>query len=316
MHFVSGAAVSRILTFPILIAAMEEAHRRPKAEMLDGFLGDETAQFVVRSAVDRGRYMASKMFTSFPANLEGGEMPAVQAVCVLFDGADGRPLAVIDGTAVTHWRTAADSALGAKFLAPLNPEVLLVVGAGEIAPWLVRAHRTVRPSLRRVIIWNRTSARAAALAALLRGEGVEAEATADLDAATPIADVVTTCTRSHEPLIKGVNLRPGVHLDLVGSYTPQTRETDDDAARRSRIFVDRRESAFRGVGDILQPIESGAIEESDLLDLYDLAAGAPGRRSDTDITFFKNAGGGHLDLMTCEVVFQQLATRPLWKGDL
>src|SRR3954447_10180149 len=112
MHFVSGAAVSRILTFPILIAAMEEAHRRPKAEMLDGFFGDETAQFVVRSAVDRGRYMASKMLTSFPTNLEGGKMLAVQAVCGLFDGADVRPLPVIGSTAVTHCGTAADSALG------------------------------------------------------------------------------------------------------------------------------------------------------------------------------------------------------------
>jgi ornithine cyclodeaminase/alanine dehydrogenase-like protein (mu-crystallin family) len=310
MHFVSGADVSRILTFPLLIAAMENAHRRPKAEVLDGFLGDEKAQYVIRSAVERGRYMASKMFTSFPANLAAGKMPAVQAVCVLFDGSNGRPLAVIDGTAITHWRTAADSALGAKFLAPENPEILLAVGAGEMAEWLVRAHRTVRPSLRRVLIWNRTMARAAALAARLREAGIEAEVTSALDAATGVADVITTCTRSHEPLIKGANLRPGTHLDLVGGYTPQTREADDEAARRARIFVDRRESALHGVGDILQPIASGAIEESDVLgDLYDLAAGAAGRQSASDITFFKNAGGGHLDLMACEAVFQHLGAR-------
>ncbi|MBV9395198.1 MAG: dehydrogenase [Methylobacteriaceae bacterium] len=307
MHFVSGADVSRILTFPILIAAMEAAHRRPKADVLDAFLGDENAQFVIRSAVDRGRYMATKMFTSFPANLEGGKMPAVQAVCVLFDGSDGRPLATIDGTAITHWRTAADSALGAKFLAPPDPEVLLVVGAGEMAPWLVRAHRTVRPSLDRVIIWNRTIARAEALATRLRQDGLSAEATSDLDGATRLADMITACTRSHEPLIKGKNLRVGVHLDLVGGYTPQTREADDEAARRARIFVDRRESAFHGVGDILQPIASGAINEADILgDLYDLAGGATGRQSAEDITLFKNAGGGHLDLMTCAVIVEQL----------
>jgi ornithine cyclodeaminase/alanine dehydrogenase-like protein (mu-crystallin family) len=310
MHFVSDAEVTRVLTFPILIAAMEKAHRRPKIEVLDGFLGSENGQYVIRSAVDRGRYMASKMFTSFPANLAGGKMPAVQAVCVLFDGSNGRPLAVIDGTAITHWRTAADSALGAKFLAPLQPEVLLVVGAGEMAPWLVRAHRTVRPSLRRVIIWNRTVQRASALAAALREAGIEAQATADLDGATRRADVITTCTRSHAPLIKGANLRPGVHLDLVGGYTPETREADDEAARRARIFVDRRESAFHGVGDILQPIASGAISKSDVLgDLYDLAGGAAGRQSPADITFFKNAGGGHFDLMTCEAVFQQLGAK-------
>jgi ornithine cyclodeaminase/alanine dehydrogenase-like protein (mu-crystallin family) len=242
MKFVNDEEVTRVLTFPVLIAAMEEAHRRPKVEVLDGYLGDEKQQYVIRSAVDRGRYMASKMFTSFPANLADGKMPAVQAICVLFDGSNGRPLAAIDGTEVTHWRTAADSALGAKFLAPPNPETLLVVGAGEMSRWLIQAHRTVRPSLRRVIIWNRTVGRAAHLAERLGKEGIEAQTTTDLDGATREADLITACTRSHTPLIKGANLKPGVHLDLVDGYTPQTREADDAAARRSRVFVDRRNS--------------------------------------------------------------------------
>lgn len=311
LHFVSDTDVTRVLTFPILIAALEEAHRRPKMEVLDAFLGGEGAQYVVRNAVDPGRYMASKMFTSFPANLAGGKMPAVQAVCVLFDGTNGKPLAAMDGTEITHWRTAADSALGTKLLAPPSPETLLCAGAGEMSEWLIRGHRTVRPSLERVLIWNRSPERAADLARRLAKDGVKAETITDLDAATREADVITTCTRAHQPLIKGRNLRPGTHLDLVGGYTPQTREADDDAARLSRVFVDRRESAFHGVGDILQPIASGAISETDVLgDLYDLASGsAQGRISPSDITFFKNAGGGHLDLMTCEAVFKQLGTR-------
>jgi ornithine cyclodeaminase/alanine dehydrogenase-like protein (mu-crystallin family) len=177
-----------------------------------------------------------------------------------------------------------------------------------MAHWLVRGHRTVRPSLKRVRIWNRTIARAEELAAQLEGEGIAAEAVTDLDAATREADIITTCTRSRAPLVKGANLKPGTHLDLVGGFTPDTRESDDEAAQRSRIFVDRRESAFDGVGDILQPIASGAIKESDVLgDHYDLAGGkVKGRLSDSDITFFKNAGGGHLDLMTCETVLAQL----------
>src|SRR5262249_44036136 len=152
--------VTRVLTFPMLISAIEEAHRRQKIEVLDGYLGSEKEQYVVRSAVDPGRYMATKMFTSFPANLATGIMPAVQAVCVLFDGSDGRPLAVMDGTEITHWRTAADSALGAKFLAQPKPESILVVGAGEMSRWLIRAHKAVRPSLEHVFIWNRTAERA------------------------------------------------------------------------------------------------------------------------------------------------------------
>jgi ornithine cyclodeaminase len=310
MRFVDAAEVRRVLTFPILVAALEAAHRRPKIEVQDGFLGTEKEQYFVRHAVDRGRFMASKLITSFPANLAGGKLPTVQAVCVLFDGTNGRPLVVIDGTEITYWRTAADSALGAKLLAPPEPQTLLVVGAGEMSKWLTRAHRTVRPSLRRVLIWNRTPERAAEVAALLAQEGIAVEVTRDLEAASRTADIITTCTRSHEPMIKGDNLKPGVHLDLVGGYTPETREADDEAVRRALVFVDRRESAS-GVGDILQPITNGVIGEIDVLgDLYDLVGGTvAGRRSPDDITFFKNAGGGHLDLMTSEVVFQQLGTK-------
>jgi ornithine cyclodeaminase/alanine dehydrogenase-like protein (mu-crystallin family) len=310
MRFVDAAEVRRLLSFPVLIDALEVAHRRSKIEVLDGMLGSEKELYFARSAVDARRFMASKLITSFPANLAAAKLPAVQAVCVLFDGSNGRPLAVIDGTEVTYWRTAADSGLGARLLAPPSPQTLLVVGAGQMSRWLVRAHRTARPSLQRVLIWNRTPERAAEVAASLTQEGIAAEAAADLDAATRLADIITTCTRSHVPLVKGANLKPGTHLDLVGGYTPQTREADDEAAGRSVIFVDRRESAFHGVGDILSPIASGAIKESDVQgDLYDLVPGKiAGRRSPADITFFKNAGGGHLDLMTCEVVYRLLAS--------
>jgi ornithine cyclodeaminase/alanine dehydrogenase-like protein (mu-crystallin family) len=309
MRFIDAEEIRRVLDFPILIAALEAAHRRPKIEVQDAHLGTEAANYFVRHAVDQGRYMASKLITSFPANLSGGKLPAVQAVCVLFDGADGRPLAVMDGTEITYWRTAADSALGAKYLGPESPETLLAAGAGGLSRWLIRAHRTVRPSLNRVLVWNRTLSRAEALAAELTRDGLEARAVSNLAAATREADVITCSTRSHKPLIEGGNLKPGTHLDLVGGYTPKTREADDEAVRRGLLFVDRRESAFDGVGDILQPIASGAIKKSDVLgDLYDLAAGAvPGRRSPEEITVFKNAGGAHLDLMTCETVFSLLA---------
>ena len=306
MRFVDADEIRRVLTFPKLIAGMEAAHRRPKIDVVDASLGSEAGHYFVRHAVDPGRLMASKMFTSFPQNLTKN-IPAVQAVCVVFDGTNGSPLAVLDGTEITYWRTAADSAHGAKILARPDASTLLVVGAGGMSRRLVHAHRSVRPSLKRVLIWNRTVARAQEVADDLKRDGIDALVARELDAATREADVISACTRSHEPLIKGANLKPGAHLDLVGGYTPQTREADDEAARRSLIFVDRRESAFH-VGDILQPIASSAIKESDVLgDLYDLASGrVVGRRSKNDITFFKNAGGGHLDLMTCEVVLREL----------
>lgn len=310
MRFVTAEEIHRVLTFEAVVRAMEAGHRRPRMETRDLGMGDEKAYYVVRSAVDRGRALGSKLYTSFPDNLTSGQdgLPAVQGMYVLFDGTNGRPVAALDGTAITWWKTAADSALGARMLAPGTPDTLTLVGAGAMAPWLVRAHRFARPSIARVLVWNRTRERAEDLAARLRGEGIAAERVADLETAIREAQVITSATRTHAPLIEGAWLRPGTHLDLVGGYTPETREADDEAARRARIFVDRRESAFQGVGDILQPIASGAIREADVLgDLYDLiGGGVPGRVASHDITLFKNAGGGHLDLMTAQAVMSEL----------
>jgi ornithine cyclodeaminase/alanine dehydrogenase-like protein (mu-crystallin family) len=310
-RFISANEIRSVLSFPALIAAFEIGHRRPKMEVQNGLLGNESEQYFVRHAVDTGRYMASKLITSFPGNLREGLLPAVQALCLLFDGRTGGPLGILDGTELTYWRTAADSALGTKLLAGIEPSTLLIVGAGAMAPHLIRAHRSVRPGLKRILIWNRTPARATSLAAQLVNEGIAAESTDDLTGATKTADIICACTRSNEPLIRGANLKPGAHLDLVGGYTPDTREADDEAVRRSLVFVDCRESAFDGVADISQPMASGAMLKSDVLgDLYDLIGGrVAGRRSPNDITFFKNAGGGHLDLMTAALILELLAGR-------
>jgi ornithine cyclodeaminase/alanine dehydrogenase-like protein (mu-crystallin family) len=309
MRLVTAEEIGRVMTFPALVAAMEASHRRAKIEIHDLLMGEEKALYFVRSAADKGNAFGSKLITSFPGNVSGeGELPAVQAVYVLFSATDGRPLAVLDGTAITWWKTAADSALGAKLLAPTHARVLAVLGAGAMSPWLARAHRSVRPSIEKVLIWNRTRERAEKVAAELRAEGVDARFEEDLETAVKQSEIVSSATRSHSPLIQGAWLKPGMHLDLVGGYTPKTREADDEAARRSRIFVDRRESAFDGVGDILQPIASGAIRKEDVLgDLYDLIGGGlAGRRSADDITLFKNAGGGHLDLMTAQAIVARL----------
>src|SRR5438105_3695445 len=307
MLFVDNYEISRVLTFPRLIEALEAAHRRPKIEIKDTMLGTPEQCYYVRNAVDNGRFFASKLITSFPANLASGALPAVQAVVVLFDARDGRPLAVMDGTEITYWRTAADSALGADYLARKDAETLLVVGAGAIAPWLVRAHRCARPSLARVLCWNRSEARATRLAEALSAEGVGAEPSADLETAVRCADIVTTCTRANAPLVRGSWLRPGAHLDLVGGFDLYTREADDDCVRLSRVYVDRRETAV-DVADIAEPLKAGTLRKNGILgDLYDLATGrAQARRSASEITFFKNAGGAHLDLMTAELIFSLL----------
>jgi ornithine cyclodeaminase/alanine dehydrogenase-like protein (mu-crystallin family) len=243
MLFVSATEIRRVLSFPLLVDALADAHRRPKIVVHDTMLGSEQALYFIRNAVDDGRFMASKLITSFPANLAGGTLPAVHAVCVLFDGTNGQPLAVLDGTEITYWRTAADSALGARLLARHDAATLLVVGAGGMSRWLVHAHCAVRPSLRRVLVWNRSPQRAAEVAGVLSGEGFAAEAVDDLDGATQIADIITTCTRSRVPLVRGANLKAGTHLDLVGGYAraPRSRRC------RSAAGADLRRSPRVGI---------------------------------------------------------------------
>lgn len=303
MRFIDAATIDAVLSFPVLVDALHAAHRRPRMEVQDTLLGHEAAAYFVRSANDPGRFMASKLVTSFPGNPGRSTLPSVQGVVVLFDGTDGRPLVALDGTALTAWRTAADSALGVRLLAPPAPATLLVVGAGQMSRWLVRAHRSVRPSLGRVLIWNRDRSRAEAVAADLRAEGTPAEAVTDLRAATRDADLISTCTGSLVPLVQGADLKPGAHLDLVGSYRNDMREADDEAMRRARVYVDLRASG-RDVGELQIPLANGSLREADILgDHYELVAGtAAGRLSDRDITLVKNAGGGHLDLMTAECI--------------
>lgn len=304
MLLITEQAVASILSFPSLVSALQAAHLRPKACTEDLMMWMGENHYFTRHATEPGRYLCSKLVSSFPANRTHGELPTTQAVCVLFDGRNGAPLATIDGTAVTLWKTAAGSALGSLLLSRQSSRTLLVVGAGALAEPLVQAHLAVRPSLDRILIWNRSQGAAGRLAAKLRDQGLDAVGVEDLDGAVAQADIVTCCTSSRAPLVRGAMLQPGAHLDLIGGYAPDMREADDDAARLCRIFVDCRDTAA-GVGDICAALASGAITEADILgDLYDLVKGTPGRLSTDDRTFFKNAGGGHLDLMTCATIYE------------
>jgi ornithine cyclodeaminase/alanine dehydrogenase-like protein (mu-crystallin family) len=142
------------------------------------------------------------------------------------------------------WRTAAASALAASFLARLDAEHLVMIGAGALAPHFVRVHAAVRP-IRRVTLWNRTRARGEALAAELASGGIAVALTDELEAAIRTADIVSCATLSAEPLVRGAWLKPGARLDLAGGYTPQMREADDDAVRRARVYVDTRAARSR-----------------------------------------------------------------------
>lgn len=224
-------------------------------------------------------------------------LPAVMASYILMDGESGWPQAFIDGARLTLWRTSCASALAARYLVRKNPETLLVLGAGELAPFLARAHAAVRP-YRRILVWNRSVDKAARLAKGLTADGFDASATEDLDGAVAQADTISAATLSTEPLIRGALVKPGAHIDLVGAFTPKMRESDDDCVRRASIFVDTFEGATKEGGDIAQPLADGTIAKSDIrADLAALCAGThPGRTADDEITLFKSTGAALEDL--------------------
>jgi ornithine cyclodeaminase/alanine dehydrogenase-like protein (mu-crystallin family) len=292
-----AADVARLGEYGDLVDALERAHRRPPPVVERIVYGpdDRAERMLALPAWQPDEAIGVKLVTVFPDNPSQRGLPSVQAVVMLFDGRDGRPVALLDGTELTYRKTAADSALGSRWLSPSDSQTLLMVGAGALARHLIAAHRTVRPSIERVLIWNRSPEKAAQLVA----EGVADEVVHDLAAALPGADIVCTATMSRDPLIAGRLLAPGTHVDCVGAYLPDHREVDDDVVRRAEIFVDSRGAPLHECGDLVIPFGAGVISPDDVrADLYELCSGAHQGRSDRDaITMFENGGGGHLDLV-------------------
>jgi ornithine cyclodeaminase len=303
--YFGAEAIATKTRFLPLIAHLREAHRQPPAAV-ERVLMQQTLEsgtengILIWPAWQHGKNLGIKVCTLFPENRS---VPAVQAIYVLFDGKDGSIQALLDGTELTYWKTAADSALGADYLARRDSKSFLMVGAGSMAPFMIRAYQAIRPGIENIMVWNRTADKAHSLARTIQG-GAKVTVMPDLAHAVAQADIVCCATTSYAPLIQGNWLKAGTHLDLIGGYTPEMREADDEAVRRSRVFVDSRRFTIEHVGDLTQPIRNGVIKASDVVgDLFDLACGrCTGRQSPDEITLFKSGGGAHLDLMSAQYI--------------
>lgn len=310
MRFLDREAVHRLADYPAVIDAIAAMYvsgcdavdrmilSQPTA---DGDRGD----FLMQPAWLRGRAFGIKIANVFPGNEKRG-FPSILGVYVLFDGNTGEMLGCIDGPAETNVKTACNSAAASRFLARPDASTMLMMGAGELAPYLIAAHASIRP-IRRVFIWNRTAEKAEALAARLNKPGFKVEAVADPAAVAAQADLVSCATYSTEPILRGEWLKAGAHVDLVGSYRPDLREADDAVVRKAgRLFVDERTSTVGVSGDVIEPLEKGLVQPDDIVDLFELAQGRkPGRRSESEITVFKSGGGGHEDLATAMFLFER-----------
>lgn len=283
-----------------LTEALAAGHRMPLKGIGDTFLYRDPDTVLSRAAIIDGMGALVKTATVFPGNPARGR-PAVNGAVCLFSDTTGELEALIDFHLVTKWKTAGDSLLAARRLARPDSARVLIVGAGTVGRSLRAAYGAAFPQAR-FAVWNRSPEGALALAA----EHPETEVAADLEAAVRRADIVTCATMSTRPLIRGAWLRPGQHLDLIGAYREDMREADDAALTRARLFVDSRATTLDHIGELKDPLARGVIARGDVVaDYGDLAAGGFARRSDDEITLFKNGGGAHLDLMTARYILSK-----------
>jgi len=233
-------------------------------------------------------------------------LPTVQASYLLIDNRTGATVAMMDGTEITRRRTASASALAADYLARQDASRMVLVGAGALGAHFVRAHAAMRP-IKHVAIFNRSMAKAEALAKNLKSDGLDAVAVSDLEAAVRQADIVSCVTTSTAPIVKGQWLKPGAHVDLAGAFKPTMRETDGDVVLRSRVFVDTRDGVLAEAGDLLQARDEGKFDFAAIqADLFELCRGtAKGRASPADITLFKSVGTAIEDLATAIMVYRK-----------
>lgn len=323
MRVVSAGEIDRALTFPDLIEALAEAFRgdivTPVRHHHDVERGGGAGTLLLMPAwtgpaslgATGAGFLGVKIVSVFPDNPAQG-LPRVLGTYLLMDGATGAPLAVLDGTRLTLWRTAATSALAARYLARQDASRMLMVGAGALAPFLIRAHMSQLP-LREVVIWSRRPETARQLAETLCTEGLPATASDDLEAAVRSADLVSCATLSAAPLVKGAWLKEGAHLDLVGAFKPGMREADDEALQRASVYLDTDRATMEG-GDVAIALDSGAIRPDHVRsNLFDLCRSrSKGRASPDEITAFKSVGTALEDLAAAMLVWRknQRSERP------
>lgn len=310
MQMIGEHELAERLGWPELIGAIEtelKAGRVTSPERSNIAIpmpGGGTSNLLVMPAWVEGESLGVKLVTFFPENGAKG-LSTINASYALFSGADGRLQAVIEGDELTARRTAAASALAARFLARRDARRLLVVGTGQLSAKVAAAHASVR-SYERIEIYGRSADKAAAVVAALVKDGIAAHVAGDLDAAVAEADVISSVTSSTVPLVRGAHVKPGTHVDLIGAFKDDMRESDDALVTKASLFVDFRPGAMKA-GDLAQPLAAGLIREADIkADVAELASGKhPGRTSDEEITFFKSAGFSLLDLAAARLAVAQ-----------
>jgi 1-pyrroline-2-carboxylate reductase [NAD(P)H] len=313
VRIIEAGQVDLALDFPALIDALEAGFRSdygmPPRQVfqLAGAGSSSNDGFALLPAWN-DTLIGVKAFTYFPDN-EAAGFASLYSKILLFDRSHGVPLALVDGTAVTYWRTAAVSALASRHLSRPDSSRLLLLGTGRLAPFLVAAHLAVR-DLKRVFLWGRDGAKATALQVRLQAEhpGVEFVCVQDVRRHAAAADIIVSATGAATPLLHGAWVGAGCHVDLLGNHSPDRRECDSALIVNSVVYVDSLDNVLREAGELLIPIAEGVFSASAIAgELKDICrAGVAGRDPGLS-TVFKSVGTALSDLIAAQLVLKRLA---------
>lgn len=308
MKVISAEQVHDALSYPGLIDALQEGYASK-------FTMPPRQVFLLEEGVSHDAFallpswndnlIAVKAFTYFPEN-PGPEYKSLYSNILLFERGHGVPLALIDGTSVTFWRTAGISGLATRLLSREESETMLMIGTGNLSTYCIRANASVRP-LKKVMVWGRSPEKSKQVAAQMNEEleWVECVVANDLQKACGEADIIVSATGSHEPLVMGDWVKPGTHTDFIGNHHANKRECDTALITKSKVYADSRVNAFKEAGEILVPIEEGVFKKEDVVaELTEMCAGtATLRESDDEITLFKSIGMAYSDLIGAGMVY-------------
>ena len=309
MQVITAEQVHNALSYPQLVDALEDAYSKDftmpprQVFLLDDDDSNHDAFALLPSW--NGDVIGVKAFTYFPSPKPGNK--SLYSQILLFNRDGGQPLALVDGTSVTFWRTAGISGLATRLLSREDSDTLLVLGTGNLAPYMIRANASVR-DLKRVLVWGRSPEKAQAVIDGVKAnyEGIDFQVASDLQSACGDADIIVAATGSHEPLVLGEWVKPGTHTDFIGNHHATKRECDTELIVKSKVYVDSRVNAFKEGGEILVPMSEGKFSKEDVAgELTEMCArSVPLRESAEEITLFKSIGMAMSDLVGASAVYK------------
>jgi alanine dehydrogenase len=298
--------VERLLTPDVCIAAVEDAFRQlaegkvPPPGILGMHAGDGSFHVKAGFLTLERPYFAAKLNANFPANGSRHGLPTIQGAVILCDAANGVPLAIIDSISITALRTAAASAVAAKYLARQESDTGLICGCGAQATSQLAALRRVRAP-RRVLAYDQDHARAAAFASAVGGTPAM-----DLAGAASESDIIVTCTTAQRYFVTREMVRPGAFIAAVGADNENKQEIDPRLMAQAKVVTDVTEQASK-IGDLHHAIDAGAMtREAVHAELGEVVAGRKrGRESADEIIVFDSTGTGLQDVAAAVAVYRR-----------